>query len=133
MQQGNNLCTCETSLWSSASTGSGRAVFCNKGMLLLFYFRFSRMSVSSFGCRTACFSSVLPAKQGKSKDLFLCRNERGQYKVYNMTLQGGHPLTQAVAHCTAHCMALDFLSVLSCMFRVTCHGTRGVITNKKSL
>mmetsp|Transcript_101253 Transcript_101253/g.241480 ORF Transcript_101253/g.241480 Transcript_101253/m.241480 type:complete len:232 (-) Transcript_101253:75-770(-) len=22
------------------------------------------------------------------------RNERGQYKVYNMTLQGGHPLTQ---------------------------------------
>ena len=24
------------------------------------------------------------------------RNERGQYKVYNMTLQGGHPLTQAV-------------------------------------
>ena len=23
------------------------------------------------------------------------RNDRGQYKVYNMTLQGGHPLTQA--------------------------------------
>ena len=22
------------------------------------------------------------------------RNERGQYRVYNMTLQGGHPLTQ---------------------------------------
>lgn len=25
------------------------------------------------------------------------RNDRGQYKVYNMTLQGGHPLTQARA------------------------------------
>ena len=23
------------------------------------------------------------------------RTDRGQYKVYNMTLQGGHPLTQA--------------------------------------
>ena len=68
--RGSSLPTCVTLLSSSASTGP--------------VLRYVPPSMAGRGLRVANRVVEFPD-----------RTDRGQYKVYNMTLQGGHPLTQA--------------------------------------